>query len=67
MAEAKKIMTWSKMKDEYLCHEILLFEPYKHKTRTKERRNAIADSLNEVTDMNFKVDARPVRERFTLR
>ena len=49
-----------------LCREVLLFEPYQFKPRTKERRNAwkaISENLMASKTVNFKVDARSVRER----
>ena len=30
-------MVWDNEKDEYLCREVLLFEPYLHKPRTVAR------------------------------
>ena len=33
-------MVWDNEKDEYLCREVLLFEPYLHKPRTVARGNA---------------------------
>ena len=50
--------------DELLCREILLFEPYKFKARTREKGNswkAIANNLISLDE--FKVHARAVRER----
>ena len=60
-------MVWNDQKDDSLCKEILLFEPYRYKIRTKEKENAwtaIADSLNEVKSQNFQVDQRAVCDRF---
>ena len=60
-------MVWNDQKDDSLCKEILLFEPYHYKIRTKEKGNAwtaIADSLNEIKSQNFQVDQRAVRDRF---
>ena len=53
--------------DELLCREILLFEQYKFKARTREKGNswkAIANNLNSLDE--FKVDARVVRERYSV-
>ena len=64
---AKKIMVWNTVKDELLCREILLFEPYKFKARTIEKSNAwksIAENLNSLD--GFKVEARSVRERYDV-
>ena len=60
-------MVWNNEKDETLCKEVLLFEPFRFKARTKERGNAwksIAENLNEMKSLHFKVDSRAVRERF---
>ena len=54
-------------KNDMLCREVLLFEPYQFKPRTRERRNAwkaIPENLMVSKTVNFKVDARTVRERF---
>ena len=62
-------MVWNDIKDEMLCKEILLFEPFKHKQRTKERGNAwthIAGNLNQIKSEDFNVDQRAVPERFTV-
>ena len=57
----KKIIVWNDQKDELLCREILVLEPYKFKARTREWK-AIADNLNFLD--GFKVDVRAVRERY---
>ena len=59
-------MVWGNEKDEYLCHEVLLFEPYLHKPRTVARGNAWKAITAQLTaaPLSFKVDARAVRERF---
>lgn len=61
-------MVWDNTKDEMLCREVLLFEPYQFKPRSRERGNAwkaISENLTACSsnNMNFKVDARAVRER----
>ena len=59
-------MVWTETKDELPCREVLLFEPYQYKIRTKERGNAwtaIADSLNELRSHSFQVDQRAVRDK----
>ena len=58
-------MVWNDQKDELLCRDILLLEPYKFKARTREKGDlwkAISDNLNSLD--GFKVDARAVRERY---
>lgn len=60
-------MVWTNEKDEVLCREVLLYEPYQFKPRSRERGNAwksIADTLCS-SELNFKVDARAVRERLS--
>ena len=62
---SKKIIVWNDQKDELLCREILLLEPYKFKAGTREKGNlwkAIADNLNSLD--RFQVDARAVREYY---
>ena len=62
-------MVWNYAKDEVLCKEILLFEPYQYKERTKEKGNCwklIAENLNQIKSMSVKVDQRAVRERYKL-
>ena len=62
-------MVWTETKDELLCREILLFEPYQYKIRTKEKGNAwtaVADSLNELKSHSFQVDQRAVCDRFII-
>ena len=57
-------MVWDNEKDEYLCREMLLFEPYLHKPRTVARDNVwktIAGQLS-AAPLSFKVDARAPRE-----
>ena len=66
-AGRKRIMVWSDDKDEILCREILLFEPYKFKVRSHQRGNAwqaIADNLNSLETMDFRVHKRAVRDRY---
>ena len=61
----KKIIVWNDQKDELLCREILVLEPYKFKARTREKGymwKAIADNLNFLD--GFKVDVRAVREHY---
>ena len=64
-------MVWNNEKDELLCREVLLLEPYQFKVRSRERGNVwknIADALNRISTENiyFRVDARAVRERCAL-
>ena len=60
-------MVWNSQKDEVLCREVFLLEPYQFKPRSRERGNAwksIAESLC-ASELSFKVDARAVRERLS--
>lgn len=62
-------MAWTDYKDDLLLREMLLFEPFKFKPRTKERGNAwkmVAENLNQLDSEKFKVDQRAVRERFGI-
>ena len=59
-------MVWDKKKNDLLCREVLPFEPYQFKPRTKERGNAwnaILENLMAGKTVNFKVDTRAVNER----
>ena len=61
-------MLWSDNKDEILCREVLVFEPYQFKPRSHERGNAwkaISENLNASIKLSFKVNARSMRERLT--
>ena len=61
-------MVWDNEKDECLCREVLLFEPYLYKPRTVARGNAwkqIAAQL-AAPPFSFKVDSRAVRERLMV-
>ena len=62
-------MLWTPQHDILLCREILLVEPYQHKPSTRERGQAwytIAADLNCITEVNFSVTKRSVRDRFNL-
>ena len=64
-------MVWNNEKDELLCCEVLLMEPYQYKARSRGRGNVwkqIADALNLISTEStfFLVDARAVRERCAL-
>ena len=64
----RTIMMWNDNKDDMLCREVLLFEPYQFKLCSHERGNAwkvIAETLNASVAWSLKVDARLVRERVT--
>ena len=62
-------MEWSRDHDINLCREVLVVEPFRHKKGSVERGKAwtrIADALNSCSELEFKVNMRSVRERFTL-
>ena len=62
-------MVWNAEKDEMLCREVILVEPYSKKPSTRERGQAwtmIAEVLNNVEQPIFNVTQRGVRERFAL-
>ena len=62
-------MIWNAEKDEMLCREVILVEPYSKKPSTRERCQTwtvIAEVLNNVEQPIFNVTQRGVRERFAL-
>ena len=62
----RKRIVWDNEKYEYLCCEVLLFEPYIHKPKTFARGiawNAITAQLTAAW-LSFKIDAQAVREIF---
>ncbi|KAK2548378.1 hypothetical protein P5673_031446 [Acropora cervicornis] len=59
---------WSKDHDVFFCREVLVTEPYQHKLRSIERGRAweqVAQHLNAITELKFRVTARSVRDRYT--
>lgn len=63
-------MTWSTVHDEMLCREILVVDPF---TGTKKgtvargtRWEEVAENLNKIQQIYFKVDKRAVRDRYNL-
>lgn len=60
---------WTDEHDVIMCREVILVEPYQFKIRTPERGNAwdrIANNLNAVKQLEFRVNARSVRDRYNL-
>ena len=58
---------WSKHNDTLFCREILLYEPFRFKVRSVERKKAwetIARNLNAIEDPKFRVTERSVRDRY---
>ena len=62
-------MVWTERHDVLLCREALLVEPYAHKQGSRERGNAwdmISSELNSITEIQFNVTKRSVRDRYNL-
>ena len=62
-------MVWSEAHDILLCREAILVEPYAHKPGSRERGNAwnmISSELNGITEVQFNVTKRSVRDRYNL-
>ena len=62
-------MTWTSEKDEALCKEILLLEPFRFRPRTKESGTAwsqVAEDLRQIKSLNMTVDQRAVRDRYKI-
>ena len=60
-------MTWTSGKDEALCKEILLLEPFRFRPRTKESGTTwsqVAEDLRQIKSLNMTVDQRAVRDRY---
>ena len=63
-------MVWSTVHDEMLCREILVVDPF---TGTKKGTVArgtkweeVAENLNKIEQVYFKVDKRTVRDRYNV-
>ena len=66
----RKPIVWSTVHDEMLCQEILVVDPF---TGTKQGTVArgtkweeVAENLNKIQQVYFKVDKRAVRDRYNL-
>ena len=62
-------MVWAERRDVLLCREALMVEPYAHKQGSRERGNAwdmISSELNSITEIQFNVTKRSVRDRYNL-
>ena len=62
-------MHWTDRHDVLLCREVILLELYKQKTGSRERGQAlenITEDLNNITEVNFNVSKRSVRDRLNL-
>lgn len=62
-------MTWTSEKDEALCKEILLLEPFRFRSRTKESGTTwshVAEDLRQIKSLNMTVDQRAVPDRYKI-
>lgn len=60
---------WNNDQDIAMCREVLVEEPYRFKIRSAERGQAwesIAENLNVMPSLKFRVTARSVRDRYNL-
>ena len=61
-------MIWNEEKDELLCREILVVNVFCGTKRSTVARGAkwekVAENLNKLQDVYFKVDKRAVRDRY---
>ncbi|KAK3712971.1 hypothetical protein QZH41_000636 [Actinostola sp. cb2023] len=63
--ERCEVMKWSEKHDIALCREVLVMEPFQFPYRSKERGevwNEIANNLNGLVELKFKVTKRSVRD-----
>ena len=59
-------MHWTEEHEKMLCREIIVNDLFQHKDMTRERGQCldnIADTLNAVTTVFFKVDQRAIRDK----
>ena len=64
-----KRMKWTKDHDTIFLRELILFGPWNYKYGSKERENCwerISESLNELTDISFKVTQKSVRDHYQI-
>jgi len=62
-------MKWTDAHDVVLCRELLLMKPYRFKPGTKDSGSAwtaVASDLNSITEVNFNVNQKGVRDRSKL-
>ena len=62
-------MEWSVRHDIALCTEIIIIEPYKRRKGSNERGKLwteIANNLNKLEEVQFRVNQRGVRERWEV-
>ena len=66
LSHLSKRLKWTKDHIIFL-RELLLFEPWNYKYGSKERGNyweRISESLNQLTDISFKVTQRSVQDHY---
>ena len=62
-------MTWTSEKDQALCKEIVLLEPFRFRPRTKESVTTwsqVVEDLKQIKLLNMTVDQRPVRDWYKI-
>lgn len=63
-------MVWSTLHDEMLCREILVVDPFTGTKKSTVARGTkweeVAQNLNKIQEVYFKVDKRAVRDRYNL-
>ena len=67
LSHLSKRLEWTKDHDIIFLRELLLFEPWNYKYGSKERGNCwerISESLNQLTDISFKVTQRSVQDHY---
>lgn len=66
----RKPMVWSALHDEMLCREILVVDPFTGTNKSTVARGTkweeVAQNLNKIQEVYFKVDKRAVRDRYNL-
>jgi len=66
----RKPMVWSALHDEMLCREILVVDPFTGTKKSTVARGTkweeVAQNLNKIQEVYFKVDKRAVRDRYNL-
>ena len=66
----RKPMLWSTAHDEMLCREILVIDPFTGTRKSTVARGTkweeVAENLNKIKQIYFKVDKRAVRDRYNL-
>ena len=66
----RKPMVWSTVHDEMLCREILVVDPFTRTNKGTVARGTkweeVAENLNKIQQVYFKVDKRAFRDRYNL-